>query len=132
MKALSVLLTLTIASVSFAGTGGYTTTNCSSDSGRTMVSTYIGDEEMSLTLVVDGKVSQYEIGKKGVAFFGNDETMIVKKNNSIQVALGGKGAKRQITIQAGADPRQGTDIDYVAKTDEVTIPVSCKSYTKEP
>lgn len=131
-KTLSILMTLTIGSSAFAGLGGYTTTSCSSASGRTVVSAYMGDEELNMTVIVDGKASQYDLGKKGVSFAGNDETLIVKKNNSIQVALGGKGTNRTLTIQPGADPRKGTDIDYVAKTDLQSIPVTCKSYTKEP
>ncbi len=132
MKTFTFLMTLAIGTSAFAGVGGYTTTSCSSASGRTVVSVYLGDEDLNMTVVVDGKASQYDIGKKGVSFAGNDETIIVKKNNSIQVALGGKGANRTLTIQAGSDPRKGTDIDYVAKADLQSIPVTCKSYTKEP
>lgn len=132
MKMLMILTTLAIGSSAFAGIGGYTTTNCTSASGRTMVAVYLGDEDLNMTVSVDGKSSQYDLGKKGVSFAGNDETLIVKKNNSIQVALGGKGANRTLTIQPGSDPRKGTDIDYVAKADLQSIPVTCKSYTKEP
>lgn len=130
MKKILLISGLLLGQFAIAGMGGYTTTNCASASGRTMVSVYTGDEDMSMTIIVDGKASVNEIGKKGVSFAGNDQVIILKKNNSIQAGLSGNGTKRELRLLA--DPRKGTDIDYMAKSDEQNIPLTCKSFTKEP
>lgn len=135
MKKLFMLgLVLATTSTSFAGAGGYTTINCSSASGRTMVSIYMGDENLSMNLLVDGKLNTYDTNdtKADISFAGNEDVIIVKKNRSIQVSLSGEGANRELHILEGSDPRIGTDIDHVAKKESQKIAVSCKSFTKEP
>lgn len=135
MKSVLVFLSLTIGTNAFAGTGGYVTTNCQSASGRTMVSVYQGDFETGVTVLVDGKVSQYifnDFSPAGDSVTVKANTLTVKIKNAVQVSLAGQGEKRELTIQPGADPRTGTDIHYVAKKELIKVPVTCKSYAKEP
>lgn len=136
MKAFTILLTLVMGSSAFAGSGGFTTTSCASESGRTVVSVYYGESLRSLSVTVDGQVSRYVVDYNSpdsdsfdIAING---TVTIKKNNSVKVSLAGAGSKRELTIQPGADPRLGTELEYIAKTGLVKIPLICKSYTKEP
>ena len=113
-----------------AGTGGYSVTSCSSASGRTIVTTYLGDENIIMNVIVDGKITTYDNSNKKIKFETDFDFIQVLKNDSPQVGLKGTTANRQLTIIT--DPRKGTDIDYVAKPGPQTIEVICKTYTKEP
>lgn len=133
---LGAILTLT-ATIATAGSGGYTVTNCMSESSRTIVSVHSGYEAAALTLIIDGMTFSHvsdvysDAPDNGLTIVDKESVFQVLKNNSPMISLVGKGAKRELRVQAGADPRLNTSLDYVAKSELQVIAVSCKSYTKD-
>lgn len=126
MKQLIIAATLLVsASSAFAGTGGYSSTTCMSQSGRTVVTVNESDFGAgTLTLVMDGIPAVYksiDYDRAGIMASGK---------NGLEVYLIGEGKSRTVVVQK--DPRENSAAANNAKSDKQSVSVVCKGFTQEP
>lgn len=155
MKSVFALVSFCIASLAFAGDGGYTAVSCVSDSGRTILSVfndnYTGSAQpTTVRLIIDGQMIEYVSSNEvydqttdqwvsadpsapEILWTENGFTVLQAGAQALKVSLplAYGNAKYNATISAGYwDPRAGTEFEYYANPGAIAL--KCTEFYQSP
>jgi hypothetical protein len=130
-KAFLFLVTIIACQNLYAGDAGYASETCTSESGRTVLTTYdayAGEDTRIYTLIIDGLPAIYDLRDEHNEEIGDDGYLEIHSEGSPVFTID----KFEGTITVFQDPRQGFLAMNNAAPTPLRVKVNCKFYSPAP